>query len=126
MTAASPRVPAEETSMHPAHWLSAAALLSAVTLAADGDSPRRVDERLLPSGLTDSQKTTLANYLAAVKRPERFIPESARVISDGSVALDPNPVPGAEIKEYLTSIVPYRPQGKEKPPEKVEVYWYRP
>jgi hypothetical protein len=114
--------------MHATHWLSPAAFFfaAALTLAADGDSPRRIDERLLPSGLTDNQKTTLANYLASVKRPERFIPESARVIADGSVSLDPNPVPGAEIKEYLTSIVPYRPQGNDKPPEKVEVYWYRP
>jgi hypothetical protein len=42
------------------------------------------------------------------------------------VSLDPNPVPGAEIKEYLTSIVPYRAAASDKPPEKVEIYWYRP
>ena len=86
--------------------------------------PRR---RTAPSAsLSDSKNTTLANYLANVKKPDRFIPESARVVGEGPVSLDPNPVPGAEIKEYLTSIVPYRPTAKDKPPEKVEIYWYRP
>jgi hypothetical protein len=99
---------------------------SARVSAGDGDTRGRVDERLLPSGLTDNQKTNLANYLAGVKKPERFIPELARVVGDGAVSIDPNPVPGAEIKEYLTSIVPYRARAKDKPPEKVEVYWYRP
>jgi hypothetical protein len=108
-------------------FAAATVLLAAVIASAgDGESPRRVDERLLPSGLNDAQKAKLANFLASVKRPERFIPESARVITEAPVALDPNPVPGAEIKEYLTSIVPYRAQAKDKPPEKVEVYWYRP
>jgi hypothetical protein len=94
--------------------------------AGEGEKSRRVDERLLPPGLTDSQKTNLANYLAGVKKPERFIPESARVVGEGSVSIDPNPVPGAEIKEYLTSIVPHRPTAKDKAPDKVEIYWFRP
>jgi hypothetical protein len=113
--------------MCPAKGLAAVAVLLASGLAVGGEGdPRRIDERLLPSALNDAQKAKLASYLASVKKPDRFIPESARVIAEGSVTLDPNPVPGAEIKEYLTNIVPYRPQAKDKPPEKVEVYWYRP
>jgi hypothetical protein len=94
--------------------------------AGEGDVNSRIDERLLPSSLTDAQRATLANYLASAKRPERFLPESARVVGASGVPLDPNPVPGAEIKEYLTAVVPYRPAAKDKPPDKVEVYWYRP
>jgi hypothetical protein len=114
--------------MHRALGLAAACLLlgSAGSPAGDESARGRVDEKLLPSGLTEHQKTTLSNYLAGIKKPERFIPESARVVGEGTVSVDPNPVPGAEIKEYLTSIVPYRAQAKDKPPEKVEVYWYRP
>jgi hypothetical protein len=121
-----PRDP-EDLAMNLANGLAAVSLLlgAGVALAGEGDRPR-VDERLLPSGLTENQKTALANYLAAVKKPDRFIPESARVVGAGSISLDPNPVPGAEIKEYLTTIVPYRPTAKDKPPEKVEIYWYRP
>jgi hypothetical protein len=114
-----PRVP-EDFAMYLANGVAALCLLFGA------DEARRVDEGLLPSGLSDKQKTTLAGYLAAVKKPERFIPESARVVGEGTVSLDPNPVPGAEIKEYLTSIVPYRPTAKGKGPEKVEIYWYRP
>lgn len=114
--------------MYRALALAAACLLFGLAQihAGQAEARGRIDEKLLPSGLTENQKTTLATYLAGVKKPERFIPESARVVSDGTVSLDPNPVPGAEIKEYLTSIVPYRAQSKDKPPEKVEVYWYRP
>lgn len=112
--------------MYLANGLAAAALVLGAVFAGDGDTPRRIDERLLPSSLSDAQKASLAKYLASVKAPDRFIPESARVVGDGSVSLEPNPVPGAEIKEYLTSIVPYRPRSADKPPEKVEVYWYRP
>jgi hypothetical protein len=113
--------------MNSAIKAAVAALLPAIALAAgEGETRRRVDERLLPSSLTETQKATLANYIASVKQPDRFIPESARVVGDSSVALDPNPVPGAAIKEYLTSIVPYRSATKDKPPERVEIYWYRP
>jgi hypothetical protein len=100
-------------------------LAPGISPAADGDA-RRIDERLMPSGLTEHQKTSLVNYLSSVKKPDRFIPESARIVGEGSGSLDANPVPGAEIREYLTSIVPYRPTAKDKSPEKVEIYWYRP
>jgi hypothetical protein len=100
--------------------------LAVLCLLFGADEARRVDERLLPAGLSDSQKTTLANYLASVKKPDRFIPESARVVGQAAFSLDPNPVPGAEIKEYLTSIVPYRPTTRDKAPNKVAIYWYRP
>jgi hypothetical protein len=113
--------------MYAAKGLTAALLFgTAIALAGEGDPPRRVDERLLPSGLTDKQKTTLANFLAGLKKPDRFIPEPARVTGEGAGSLDPNPVPGAEIKEYLTSVVPYRRAAPDKPPDRVEIYWYRP
>jgi hypothetical protein len=112
--------------MHPATGLAAALLLGAAALGGDDAPRRRVDERLLPSVLTEKQKTTLADYLAGVKKPDRFIPESARFVGEGAGSLDPNPVPGAEIKEYLTSVVPYRAAAPDKPPERVAVYWYRP
>ncbi len=111
--------------MYAAKGVAVALMFGAAALAGDGP-PRGVDERLLPAGLGDKQKANLATFLAGVKKPERFIPESAKVVGEGAVALDPNPVPGAEVKEYLTSVVPHRPRAKDKPPDRAEVYWYRP
>lgn len=107
--------------------LAAATLLLGAAVVFAGDAPvRRVDERLLPTGLGEKQKATLVDFLASVKKPDRFIPASAKIIGTGALSLDPNPVPDAEIKEYLTSIVPFRPQAKDKPPDRAELFWYRP
>jgi hypothetical protein len=119
------RHPDHEESVMPSFNVAFVALVVCAALGADEARPR-VDDRLLPAGLTDKQKTALGDFLASVKKPDRFIPESAKVVGAGSLTLDSNPVPNAEIKEYLASVVPYRTTGREKTPSKVEIYWYRP
>jgi hypothetical protein len=87
--------------------------------------PARADDSQLPANLTDSQKANLKKFLAAVAKPKRFLPEKARFVGAVPDNLDPNPVPGAEVKEYLAAVVPFT-AAEKKGPEKAYVYWYRP
>ena len=86
----------------------------------------RADDRLIPADLSDAQKANLKKGLAAVEKPKRFVPERARIVGNTPDGLDLDPAPGAEVKEYLASVVPHAAADRKKGPEKADLYWYRP
>lgn len=84
----------------------------------------------IPDSLTPKKKQALEKFLAGLEKPRRFIPEKAKVVSlpaAAPVAIDLSPpVAGEKVNEYLAEILPQRAADRDKGPDRVDVYWFRP
>src|SRR5262245_21461537 len=88
------------------------------------------DDDIVPSNLPADQKANLLRFLKAHEKPDKYVPPGARIVRpDSSPAPDLPDVPvppNAPVKQYTVQITPQRPVPDRPPPNRVDVYYYRP
>jgi len=102
-------------------------LLVALALPA---GQRAADDDMVPSNLSAGHKANLLRFLKAHEKPDKYIPPGARIVRPDSsppADLPDVPVPpNTTIKQYTVQITPQRPVPDRPPPNRVDVYYYRP
>src|SRR5689334_18664036 len=95
---------------------------AAVAPAADAD--------LVPSNLPADQKANLLRFLKDHEKPDRFIPQGAKVVRPPAAPDEPLPEapapPSTPIKQFTVQIMSHRPVPDRPEPKRVDVYYYRP
>jgi hypothetical protein len=100
-----------------------------VTLALPAGQ-RAADDDIVPPNLPADQKANLLRFLKAHEKPDKYIPPGARIVrpeSSPPAELPDVPVPpNTTIKQYTVQIALQRPVPDMPPPNRVDVYYYRP
>jgi hypothetical protein len=108
-------------------WTAAAAVLF---IAGAPAWPAGDDKGLVPPGLPKEQQENLLNFLRQHEKPDRYVPEGARVVGPEGKVVDAPPVREPEkpaaIKQYTVQIVSHRPVPGQEEVKRVDVVYYRP
>jgi hypothetical protein len=104
-------------------------LVVATLIAVAGRPLVAADKDLIPPQLSRSQQENLLRFLQQHEKPDRYVPQDAKVVSSqpGVVSV-PNveTPPGKTIKQYTVQITPHRPVPGQEEVRQVDVYYYRP
>jgi hypothetical protein len=88
------------------------------------------DDDVVPSNLPAEQKANLLRFLKAHEKPDKYIPPGARIVRPASSPAEDVPdvpvPPNTAIRQYTVQITPQRPVPDRPPPNRVDVYYYRP
>lgn len=91
---------------------------------------RAADADLVPSNLPADQKANLLKFLKDHEKPDRFVPQGARVVRPPAAPDEPIPEPpvppSTTIKQFTVQIMSHRPVPDRPEPKRVDVYYYRP
>src|SRR5438045_1634846 len=100
-----------------------------VTLALPA-GPQAADGDNVPPNLPSDHEADRLPFLKAHEKPDRYIPPGARIVRPDSsppANLPDVPVPpNTTIKQYTVQISLQRPVPDRPPPDRVDVYYYRP
>src|SRR5262249_32138350 len=101
----------------------------AMAVAVIGGPLLAADKNLIPPQLSRSQQENLLRFLDKHEKPDRYVPQDAKVVSSQpGVTTVPNveATPGSLIKQYTVQITPHRPVPGQEEVRQVDVYYYRP
>ena len=91
---------------------------------------RAADSDLVPSNLPADQKANLLKFLKEHEKPDRFVPQGAKVVRPPAAPEEPLPdvpvPPNTTVKQYTVQIMSHRPVPDRPEPKRVDVYYYRP
>lgn len=109
----------------PTIFLAAAAV--ALSCSGPGQAADK-DKDLIPTQLPKEQQDNLLRFLQKHDKPDRYIPQDAKVISNQptNVEASNQAAQGKPIKQYTVQIVPHRPVPGEEEVKRADVYYYRP
>ncbi len=104
-------------------------LLALAAVAAVVGALRAADNELIPPQLPKQQQENLLRFLQKQDKPDRFVPQGARVVATPPAVADApiaEPPPGTPIKQYTVQITPHRPVPGQEQVKQADVYYYRP